>query len=467
MNDEELLNGIDALTGEPLPPAMDDEEILRDPRDTVLDEARFHEYQWFLENFSDPERRPTEGVDPADLGSAGWGVIWAPDLGDDVKAALEPLLEHRRKQATRRFEHYFRAYEYRGQTKQEFLSEQGTSWGAADPEKVPYYLLLVGDPRKLPFEFQYDLDIQYAVGRIHFDATGDYAKYAESVVASETAAAAAPVPRPAVFFGVETKDDQTSQRTMAEMLRPLVAALSKEQTDGFEIRLEEKADRGRFRDLLSGEQVPALLFAAAHGMRFPPNDRRQLAHQGALVCADWPGRSARPEGVPREHYFAGEDVPDADLRGLIACLFACFSAGTPERDNFSKAALGRPQPVASYPFVSSLAQRLLRQGALAVLGHIDRAWTTSFTWSEKAGDQTKIFHSTLSRLLHGHSVGFAMEYVNSRYTELSVELSNLFIAQRERRSPSKDLLRRVRKARNDARNFIVIGDPAARLAGIW
>ncbi len=457
----EWINGIDAVTGKPLPPAMDDEDILRNPRDIRLSDETYEEYQWWRENFSDPERGPAAHVDPRDLASAGWAVIFGPDVDQDTIDLLQPLLELRKEQATRRCETYYREYRYGGESKHDFLAKNGASWGVADPKDIPYYLLLVGDPKELPFHFQYDVDIQYAVGRLNFKNVEDYGKYAQNVVAADQAAVE--LPQRVVFFGVEPEHDDTSHRIMQELVRPLAGTIEERADNDFKIHFEDRAERGQLRKLLGSGQKPALLFTAAHGMRFSADYPHQLSYQGALLCADWSG--AGP--ILREHYFAGEDIPDVDLEGLVACLFGCYSAGTPEMDNFSTASLGEPQRIADRPFISDLAQSLLTHGASAVLGHIDRAWTTSFTWSDKSGDQTKIFESTLIRLLERFPVGFAMEYINQRYAELATALTDIFI-MRETGHPlaqGKSHIKRVLKAMSDARNFIVVGDPAVCLRG--
>ena len=71
--------------------------------------------------------------------------------------------------------------------------------GPADPKKVPYYLLLVGSPSDIPYGSKSQLDVQYAVGRIHFDSLDEYASYAQSVVASESESVNCPGRQP--FLG--------------------------------------------------------------------------------------------------------------------------------------------------------------------------------------------------------------------------------------------------------------------------
>ncbi len=459
----ELFNGVNGSTGQYLPPAMTGEEIRRTPGDSVLGPVTRREREWLLERYGiGPDRGWARDVDPCDLASAGWGVLFAPGVGAGVKEAIKPLLELRREQAARVYPSYYVEETYQsGQSKEDFLAEMGAGFGPANPENLPYYLLIVGDPKTLPFRFQYELDVQYAVGRIHFDRDEDYASYAESVVAVEKGTARRP--KRLTFFGVS--HDPATERAVEHLMKPLADSVLRGR-NGWEqdLLLGEAASKAELERLLSGRETPAILFTSSHGLKYEPEDERQQSNQGALLCQDWPGRSPEEGPVDPAHYFSAHDLkPGTDLTGLLAIHFACYSAGTPELDNFSISALSKPQRVAPYPFVSALGKRLLSCGALAILGHIDRAWDFSFDVSGTQGSEIDTFDSTLKTLLDGEPVGAATEYVNQRYADLSVRLSNLLIDQAELRGSSKSLLARIKRANNDARNYVVVGDPAVRL----
>src|SRR4029453_322171 len=94
------------------------------------------------------------------------------------------------------------------------------------------------------------------------------------------------------------------------------------------------ASKDGLRALLSGAERPDLLFTATHRIGFPPGPPGQRATQGALVCQDWPG--PRHGKIGPTHWFAAPDIPDAELTGMIAFLFACFGAGTPRYDEFDR-----------------------------------------------------------------------------------------------------------------------------------
>ncbi|WP_298482630.1 hypothetical protein [uncultured Chloroflexus sp.] len=96
--------------------------------------------EWHLADASGTFRAK-EGVDPTDLAAAGWGVIFPATID---AAPLREALQWRQVQAGPRYRECFGPQGYRpGEGKAAFLRWQGGASGPVDPDRFPYYLLLV------------------------------------------------------------------------------------------------------------------------------------------------------------------------------------------------------------------------------------------------------------------------------------------------------------------------------------
>lgn len=475
--------GLDATTGNYLL-AAEPEDVVRLALGEQVGGAHLADLKARLEH-----KRPGLGVvdavqDVTDLAQTGWGVVFAEATPPAVRDALRGLLDLRRDQAGRLNAGLYQEYVYQpGESKQAFLRRlRVAASGAVDPTQMPYYLLLVGDPEAIPFSFQHQLDVQYAVGRVHFDVVEDYAAYAQAVIAAEASRALA---RRASFVGVRNPSDRATELSARHLVGPLAERVTSNQARQpeaarwtVESLIGGGANKATFARLLGGDSTPDLLFTASHGLGFPYADARQRACQGALVCQDWPGPGEWRKEIPPDFYFSADDLPDAaDLGGLIAFHFACYGAGTPRLDQYPQFAgggLGKlgtrlAQTISPDAFIARLPQRMLRGGALAVVGHVERALGASFVWDAATGPQGSIalYADTVERLMRGVPVGAAIEPFNERYAELCADLtSELRDVEQAGKIPDAVQLAQLWTGTFDAGGFFVLGDPAVRLAGV-
>lgn len=476
-----ILNGINGASGDYDLPPQRPQDLARVARGLPLEPAEKRDIQIrravdqqsiasFGSLLSTEHFGLVEGKDPKDLSQAGWGVIFPAALESSqlsaLQEALQPLLEHRQSQAAAAKAHYYKVCSgelgyQAGQSKNDFLKLHGRGPGVADPEKLPYYLLIVGDPEQIPYSFQYQLDVQYAVGRVFFESFEDYYRYAISVVEAEKQEYQ--LKKKAAFFGVANPDDGATQLSSQYLIRPLAEYIQKERPEWqVQVNQAEQAYKRDFAQLLRSKDAPAFLFTASHGMAFPNGDSRQNPHQGALLCQDWPGPKAHKGRIPEDYYFSGEDLsPDANLLGTMAFFFACYGAGTPRQDDFNRIAFADKKQIAPRAFLSQLPRRMLAhpQGsALAVVGHVERAWGYSFIWDGVGQDLTS-FESTLTRLMDGFPIGSALEYFNSRYAELASDLTTE-LDETDEETQNVVKIAGMWTANHDARNYMILGDPA-------
>jgi hypothetical protein len=376
-----------------------------------------------------------------------------------------------------------------GETAKAFLRRHGVENTLVDPSRgVPFYLLLAGRPGPtapgdkafIPFGVQYELDLFWGVGRLCFTdpQTGAhdlaaYTRYAEQVVAYERRARPT-TSRHMVCFGVQNNLDLATKQSTEDLVTPLYQGIDGNdpiaQQLGFtqELWVGKQATAANLEQILRGKTgrgQPALLFAASHGLGYPADHPELARYQGALVCQDWPGSGA----VKLEHVYAAERLSsETRVEGMIAFLFACYGAGCPQEDDFDFKNQQR-KIIAPYPLVAQLPQQLLLNGALAVLGHVDRAWTHSFRIDGLA-KQTQGFESVLGLLMKGDRAGLATDRFNAIQGSVAMSLTALLESSRQVRELdvplSPDDLRKLGAlwvARNDARNYALLGDPAVRL----
>jgi hypothetical protein len=224
---------------------------------------------------------------------------------------------------------------------------------------------------------------------------------------------------------------------------------------------QQSATRDNFLALLRcrARGKPALLFRIARARV----DRDRSRHS-----AEIPGRARHLRMVARVAVARGSSSPerrarDADLVGTMCFLFACFGGACPANDSYQLTPAGDPLPLAPKPFIASLPQRLLRAGALAVLAHSDRAWTYGFV-SGSGVRQDQLIRGAVEGLMAGVPAGRCADQFQEQWGALSAQLGLRLDYKRNKTQPvSKETLANLAIARDDARNYLVLGDPAARV----
>jgi hypothetical protein len=178
--------------------------------------------------------------------------------------------------------------------------------------------------------------------------------------------------------------------------------------------------------------------------------------------------------------FCADDVPANEpfLEGAVLFQFACFGYGTPAQSDYAHWMPEEgmmPRKYAEADFVAALPKRLLAHpmGPIAYVGHLDTAFLHGFTDQndpyimERWHWRMQPFVHVVDELLAVQPSGLAMEDMNKKYGISNIMLNSYYdklkrgtlkwTPEAERRFVDTWIIR------GDAQNYMVFGDPAARL----
>jgi hypothetical protein len=429
-----------------------------------------------------------DSSDPDSLPDQRWGLI-VPEgpEGDRLLGLVEPLrLSRQRAQDDRPV----RIYRVPAEMSAEQASrwEQQVYWDESVPEEdVPRYLLMLGDLDRMPLELQHTLGDSSYVGRLAFGDDRGYESYVDKVLRSELAPPTDTAAR-SLFYTVRDGTAATTIGYRALMTPSLERSRERKEKGEFrarEIVEIEGLDPASMDALLeqAARPDPSVLFSMSHGLGMPRSGWKSESEQRALQGAMSIGGGRR---------LTGADLTSRPfLPGGAWFFLACFGAGTPASSAYAHwlkslkdagrfsgkvdavlASLPRP---GDRPFVAALPQAVLAnpEGPLAVIGHIDLAWTYSFQdMGAVTRNRALRFQHIFKALVDGKRVGLASHQLLRFFSEASNDLSAIWNAEEAaafRGAPlPEDADRKAAKAnlwmlRQDLAGYILLGDPAARL----
>ncbi len=422
--------------------------------------------------------------DPNSLPDQRWGVV-VPEgpLGDRLLALIEPLRRLRAEEQGAPARVYRAPPGLDGMQAARWKDTVLCNEDESETEQ-PAYLLILGDFDQVSLELQQVLGSGGFAGRLTFSSEAGYEAYVDKVLRWSRSSSPARRARPLLF----TAHDGTAATTVGYqgLMAPSLRNLRRKQEEGG-LSAEPPIELGEpaawsVQQLLAqvASPQPSVLFTMSHGLGAPRRGwnsvDEQRARQGAM--------SLGAEGTLEASALATTPF----LPGGLWFFLACFGAGTPARSAYYPW-LARLREAGEYPgrlerllaalpregerpFVAALPQAALANphGPLAVMGHVDLAWTYSFQdMGRAARDRPSRFLGLLSTLVEGSRAGVGLSALLRSFNVANTELTTLydqeeFARQAGRDSPVNSVeLAHLWMLRHDLAGYILLGDPAVRL----
>ena len=422
--------------------------------------------------------------DPNSMPDQRWGVV-IPEgpLGDRLLALIEPLCRLRAEEQGAPVRVYRAPPGLDGVQAVRWKDTVLCNEDESETEQ-PAYLLILGDFDHVSLELQQVLGSGGYAGRLAFTSEAGYGAYVDKVLRWSRSPSPARRARALLF----TAHDGTPATTVGyeALMAPSLRRLRRNQEEG-SLSAEPPIELGEptawsLQQLLAqvASPQPSVLFTMSHGMGAPrrgwSSAEEQRLRQGAM--------SLGGEGTLEASALATTPF----LPGGLWFFLACFGAGTPSRSVYYPW-LARLHAAGEYsgrlerllaalpregerPFVAALPQAALANphGPLAVMGHVDLAWTYSFQEMGRAArDRPSRILSLLSPLVEGSRAGVGLSALLRSFNVANTELTTLYDQEEFARQSGRDSpvdpveLAHLWMLRHDLAGYILLGDPAVRL----
>ncbi len=336
-------------------------------------------------------------------------------------------------------------------------------------ERVPQYILLAGDPTSLPFKLQSLLDTFANVGRVDFDQPSDLADYVDKIIRLETAPDPT-VKREVVLFAPDGGPKDPTFFSREYMVNPLTDYIRDDLGFHTTALTAHDATKQKLVQALR-EASPALVYTASHGLGLINRALEQQKRYNGAICCQSVG------ALTLQDLFTGDDVPSTEpfLEGSVFFQFACFGYGTPAQSDYAHWLDGVPEKYSDEDFTATLPKRLIAhpRGPVAYVGHLDTAFLHGFAnqneprIADRWHTRIEPFVAAVERLLQVQPSGLAMQDMNNRFSLYNAMLIDAYDQEKRGalswtpQSMAKFVDRWI--IRSDAQNYMVFGDPAARL----
>ncbi len=418
------------------------------------------------------ERQP---IDLGDPHAAGWTfLLYEHDpQKDELIRILRPLAEHRGMAEPDQ------PLLLDSKAPEDWIDWILENYFNPEQKSAPSYVLIVGGPDQVPFRFQSLLSTAAHVGRVALGPHADdpmvdlrmLEAYIDKVIRLEKAAEPATT-RDVLFFATDHGLPDPTYFSHHYMANPLCEYVREELSYTTRYIQGDSATKEQFRDALNIAR-PCLVYTASHGMGAPNLPlQKQLRINGAICC-----QPTGHGGKMEDRLFMADEVPTKEpfLEGAVFFQFACFGYGTPAESEFSHWNPSVAKVNAQADFIAALPMQLLSNphGPIAYVGHLDLAWLHGFDDPESPHilerwhARIEPFKKAVDMLLAAQPVGLAMADMTKKYDIGNAVLTSTYERLRKGKiKQTPEFYNRLASmfiTRNYAQNYMILGDPAARL----